>query len=639
MLNASNIEKSYGGQSLFEGASFVMGRGERVGLVGRNGSGKTTLFRMILGKDHPDSGAISSPTGYRIGHLQQHLSFTLPSVIAEACQSLAPTEDGRDETYRAESILMGLGFTEAMMQSDPMGLSGGFQIRLNLAKLLIAEPDMLLLDEPTNYLDLPSIRWLGRFLRSYNGEFIIITHDRMFMDSVTTHTMAIHRRKIVKMPGGTAKLYDTIAEQEEHHERMRMNDERKRAEAERFINRFRAQATRARAVQSRIKQLGRKERLERLSMESDLDFKFNSAPFIGKWMLQCEGLAFGYPGADPLFSGVSIDVKPGDRIAVIGRNGAGKSTLLNLIAGNLAPTSGTVRLNEKSKPAFFGQTNIDRLNPAKTIVDELVDAHPDMTIGRARNIAGLMMFEGDTALKKIKVLSGGERSRVMLGKLLINPANMLLLDEPTNHLDMQSIDSLLAAIDNFPGAVIIVTHSEMILEAIAERLIVFDTDGVSVFEGTYLDFLQKKGFLSEGGTSARTRGASAPSKGTSPHASAPSKEGTSAPTQPAAPKALSKDQKRMRASLIDERSRTLNPLAKKIASLEEQITTLEAKVETDTAALIAASSSGDADAIASHSRSMQEARDRIERLFTELAEATEQHDSMSTDFERRLADI
>ncbi|RJR22787.1 MAG: ABC transporter ATP-binding protein [Nitrospiraceae bacterium] len=498
MVQANNLDKSYGRQVIFDKAGFTLNPGERIGLVGRNGHGKTTLFKMILGQERPDSGCISVPGGYTIGHLSQHISFSGETVLKEACLSLRKNEDGIDETYKAEIILMGLGFALEDFALDPLSLSGGYQVRLNLAKVLVSDPNLLLLDEPTNYLDIVSLRWLIQFLRNWKKELIIITHDRNFMDSVTTHTMAIHRCKMRKEAGPTEKVYQQLLLEEEIHEKTRINDDKKRKEVEDFINRFRAKATKARAVQSRIKALQKKDRLEKLAEIRNLDFAFRSAPFTGKQLMEVKDLAFSFDNDGPaLINRLSFSVGKKDRIAIIGKNGKGKTTLLNLLAKELKAGSGSVSHHDQLQMAYFGQTNINRLNLHKTIEEEIMDVHPEGNRGAARRICGIMMFPGDNAVKKISVLSGGEKSRVLLGKLLVSPSNMLLLDEPTNHLDMESNDSLVEAIDDFNGSVIIVTHSEMMLHALATRLIVFDDGKVTLFEGTYQDFLDRVGWKSE----------------------------------------------------------------------------------------------------------------------------------------------
>jgi len=245
MLKVSGLEKSYGRQDLFDNVSFVINPGERVGLVGKNGHGKTTLFRMILGQEQPDSGVITAPSYYTIGHLSQHIHFTEDTVLKEGCLGLKPSEYGIDESYKVKAILTGLGFSEEDFDRNPAEFSGGYQVRINLAKVLVSEPNLLLLDEPTNYLDIVSVRWLIRFLRDWPNELLIITHDRDFMDNVTTHTMAIHRSKVKKIAGDTYKLYEQIATEEEVYEKTRVNDEKKRKEVEEFVNRFRAKASKA----------------------------------------------------------------------------------------------------------------------------------------------------------------------------------------------------------------------------------------------------------------------------------------------------------------------------------------------------------------------------------------------------------
>jgi ATP-binding cassette subfamily F protein 3 len=503
MIQVNNLDKCYGRQVIFEKAGFILNPGERVGLVGRNGHGKTTLFKMILGQDQPDSGSISIPSGYKAGHLSQHISFSGDTVLKEACLSLRDTEDGIDETYKAEIILMGLGFTLEDFSANPLDLSGGYQVRLNLAKVLVSDPNLLLLDEPTNYLDIVSLRWLTQFLRNWKKELIIITHDRDFMDGVTTHTMAIHRCNMRKEAGPTEKVYQQLLLEEEIHEKTRVNDDKKRKETEEFINRFRAKATKAKAVQSRVKALQKTDRLEKLTEIKNLDFAFKSAPFTGKQLMEVNDLSFSFDNdSSLLIDGLTFSVGKKDRIAIIGKNGKGKTTLLNLLAKELKTKTGTVNHHGQLKMAYFGQTNINRLSPHKTIEEEIMDVHPDGNRGATRKICGTMMFPGDNAVKKISVLSGGEKSRVLLGKLLVSPSNMLMLDEPTNHLDMESNDSLVEAIDAFNGSVIIVTHSEMMLHALATRLIVFDDGKVALFEGTYQDFLDRVGWKSENDSSA-----------------------------------------------------------------------------------------------------------------------------------------
>ncbi len=616
MIQAYNLSKSYGRQMIFDEVAFTVNAGERIGLVGRNGHGKTTLFRMLISEEHPDSGSISIPVGYTIGHLSQYIRFTGKTVLAEACLSLPLRDDGVDETYRAEKVLTGLGFADADFTRSPLELSGGFQIRLNLAKVLLQEPNLLLLDEPTNYLDILSIRWLRAFLRNWKNELMLITHDRAFMDSVSTHTMGIHRCALRKMEGSTEKFWQQIMMDEEVYERTRVNDEKKRQETEQFINRFRAQATRAKAVQSKIKALQRHERLDKLENIRTLEFQFNEEPFVGRWLLESKSLGFSFePGGPQLVDNLSFVVDPRDRIAIIGPNGKGKTTLLNLLAGEFRPTCGEVVLSQKCRIGYFGQTNIDRLSPALSVEEEIMSVVPDAVRRTARAICGVMMFEGDAALKKITVLSGGERSRVLLGKLLAQPSNLLLLDEPTNHLDMESVDSLLEAIDAFAGAVIIVAHSEMILHAIATRLIVFDGGTVSTFEGTYQDFLERVGWQGEQEMVTEQKKASPDDKITR------------------------KDLRKLRADVITDRSRILAPLQNRIEQIENEIVHLEKQSGIAEKNLVAASEMGDWQTITEQSKLLNDAKSEIEELFEELTELTETVEMKSKEFEKRLSEI
>ena len=625
MLKVSGLEKSYGSQVIFDNVSFVMNPGERIGLVGRNGHGKTTLFRMILGEEEPDAGVISVPNYYTIGHLSQHIHFTEDTVLKEGCLSLPVSEDGIDESYKVETILMGLGFTVDDFNRNPQEFSGGYQVRLNLAKVLVSEPNLLLLDEPTNYLDIVSVRWLTRFLRAWRDEMIIITHDRDFMDSVTTHTMGIHRCKMKKIAGPTGKLYQQIAQEEEIHEKTRIGDEKKRAEVEEFINRFRAKASKAKAVQSRVKALEKMEKLDKLADIRSLDFSFKSAPFPGKFLMSANDISFAYnQGETPLFHGLNITVGKNDRIAVIGKNGKGKTTLLNLLAGEMQPQTGMVQHNQNLSIAYFGQTNINRLTPQKTIEMEIMDTHPDCNRGMARKICGIMMFDGDKAMKKISVLSGGEKSRVLLGKLLVTPANLLLLDEPTNHLDMDSIDSLVEAIDAFDGGVIIVTHSELILNNIATRLIVFDGGKVELFEGTYQEFLDRVGWENE-----REAEGGKPSSRQNKLVPAIFKRGNF----------NKKEMRRLRAQLNEDRSKTLVPLQTKIAEREKTIMLLEKDVEKESQSLVEASEKGDGEAIPRLSIAIHNLNTQIEALFKELESLTAEHDAKAKEFEERMSGL
>ncbi len=621
MIQFNKVSKSFGAQRLFEDLSFSINRRERVGLVGRNGHGKTTVFRMVLGDVSPDAGEIVIPKRYRIGHLDQHIRFTQPTLLEEGAMGLPP--DQRDETWRVEQILFGLGFNDDDMTRAPELFSGGFQVRLNLAKVLVSEPDLLLLDEPTNYLDIVSIRWLERFLLEWKTELVLITHDRSFMDRVVTHTVAIHRRKAKKIAGDTGKMYAQILQEEEIYEKTRMNEDRKRKDVERFIERFRAKNTMATRVQSRIKMLAKHEQLDKLEHLQTLEFSFRAEPFPGKVMMKAEHVTFGYGDGPPLINDVRFEIHDRDRICVIGPNGRGKSTLLRLLAGTLKPTSGAITNHPRTITGYFAQTNVATLDERLTVAEEIQSTVPMTSVQVARDIAGAMMFEGDNALKKISVLSGGERSRVTLGKLIVKPANLLLLDEPTNHLDMDSCDSLLAAIDAFDGAAVIVTHNEMFLHSLATHFIVFDRGRVRVFDGSYQDFLDTVGWEMDELTGSTPAAKLAP---------------TPTIAAPAPPRPTTTDRKvdrNARAKMVRERAKVLGPLEKRVADLETRIESLERERDETFRLLSDASAKGNAAAIAELSKKSRDVGPRIDAAFAELETATRDLERETKAFDER----
>ncbi len=613
MIQVTNLSKSFGSQLLFDEVSFNINQKERIGLVGRNGHGKTTLFRIIIGEEQADSGEISIPRNYRIGYVTQQLLFSEQTVLAEACRGLPEYLHG--ETWMAEKILSGLGFAKQDMDRSTSEFSGGYQVRLGLARVLVSEPDLLLLDEPTNYLDIVSIRWLEKFLRQWKSELLVITHDRSFMDSVTTHTMGIHRKKIRRIEGGTDKYYGQILKEEEIFEKTRINDEKKRKEVELFITRFRAKARLAGMVQSRIKQLEKQDRLDKLDKIKTLDFSFTYKPFPAKVLMTVDGLSFSY-GEEDLIQNFGITIGKSDRICVIGKNGKGKTTLLRLLAGELPPRSGVIYSHGDMNIGHFAQTNVMRLNDSFTIEDEIMSSGCERQ--RARDIAGAMMFEGDMALKSIRVLSGGEKSRVLMGKILAQKSNLLLLDEPTNHLDMESSDALLAAIDDFDGAVMIVTHNEMFLHTLANRFVVFQGGGVSVFEGSYQGFLEKIGWEDERAyPSQRESAASAVAR---------------AEREPV----NRKDVRKLRADILSRKSKSINPLKTKITEVESNIERKERRLSALNNDIIAASGIGKGETIAQLSREIHQLRTEIDVLFDELEVLITELEGKVQEFDREM---
>ncbi len=610
MISVQYVSKQYLEQVIFNNISFNLNSRERTALVGRNGHGKTTLFRMLTGEEQCDEGIIAVPKNYRIGYLSQHINFTKPTVLEEGCCSLPDDQKGDD--WRVKSVLSGLGFSEDDFDRDPSEFSGGYQIRLNLAKVLVSNPNLLLLDEPTNFLDIVSIRWLTGFLNNWKNEIVIISHDRGFTDSVATHTLGIHRHKIVKIKGTTQDYYDRISKAEEIHEKRRLNENKKRKQAEDFINSFRAKARHASLVQSRVKSLEKQEVLNKLEKIATLSFSFNSAPFPAKSIMEAQDLTFSYNGnTSPLIDHINFNVESNDKICIIGKNGKGKTTLLKLLAGILPPNEGKIRSHPQTKIAYYEQANTATLNDGLSVEEEIASTVSGIERGRVRSICGAMMFSGDSALKKIKVLSGGEKCRTLLGKLLVMPTNLLLLDEPTHHLDMQSCDAMMDAIDNFNGAVLMVTHNEHILHRVANKLIVFHHDRIFFFHGTYTQFLEQTGWDDQDSTTLKKK-----------------------PNKQESQKGLNKKETRkIRAEFNARRSKALAPLEKKIRELEKEIEKAERQLHIDTESLIKASHAQDGAAITKLSKSNKQTQNHIDTLYEDLEDTNEKYDQSRLEFE------
>ncbi|RLA66205.1 MAG: ABC transporter ATP-binding protein [Epsilonproteobacteria bacterium] len=610
MIQLSNLVKSFAAQVLFSDVNFKMQAQQKIGFVGRNGSGKSTLFKMILAEESHDNGSISIPKNYRIGALKQHLVFT-EKTVREECALVLP-EDEQWNFYKIEKLLFGLGFSESDLDKDPLSFSGGYQIRINLVKLLATEPNMLLLDEPTNYLDIISLRWLRTFIREFDGEVILITHDRDFMDSVTTHTMGVQRKGLRLVAGDSYKYYSTLDMEDETYEKTKANQDKKRKDLEEFVARNKARASTAALAQSKQKELDKMDEMEDLATDANLSFKFNYKDTPAKVIFRAGELGFGYKPEEVLFQNITFAMEKGKRLAIIGKNGKGKSTLLNYIAGELKEQQGKLEYHPSTVFAHFGQTNIERLNVKNTIVDEIASMSKEIGIPQARNIAGRMMFSGELGDKKISVLSGGERSRVMLGKIIATPANLLFLDEPTNHLDMQSIDALADAIDNFEGSLMMVTHSEMLLHRLADALIIFHKGGAEYFDGTYAEFLEKIGWEEEEGKNK---------------------------VKKEKPKINHKERKKLRKAVTQARNEVRKPYTKEIKFCEEKIEALEEDMATKNQALAQASNTGDNDIIMELSKEVGLVQQEIDAYFERLELASEKDEEIVAKYELKLEEI
>lgn len=577
MIKLEGISKTHGQDRLLEEVHFALAKEEKCALVGRNGSGKTTLFRLITGQEEPDAGTILIPKQYRLGYLSQHIHFSKGSVLEEAVLGLLAEQ--KEELYKAEAILFGLGFTKNDMQKAPSLFSGGYHLRLHLAKLLLSEPDLLLLDEPTNYLDILSIRWLKQFLKAWPKELIMISHERDFLDSVCTHTAAIHRKGIKKCVGTTQKLYEQIATDEQVYEKTRVGIERKRKHLQSFVDRFGAKSSKAAQAQSRVKAIDRLPQLEELLEQENLSFSFTAKETSSKIILKAHDLSFSYSDT-PLIRNFSLELEQKGRLAIIGQNGKGKSTLLKLLAKELSPQSGSLQTIQGLHIGYFGQSHINSLDHNLTVEEEIRRVHPQITSEQARSIAGRMLFTQARSEKKIGVLSGGEKSRVLLAKLIATPVSLLLLDEPTNHLDIESMEAFMGALEEFEGAVCFVTHSELMLRRLASELVIFQNGLQAHFLGSYEDFLEKRGWDEEALT-------------------APKKEYSY------------KEERRQNAERIQERAKALKPYQMKAASLEAKIIALENELQLLNNELLSRFD-------AAKAKQIKEKQAEIEQLFSEL---------------------
>ncbi len=532
MIRLDNISKQNGHQILFIEASATLQRGEKVGLVGPNGAGKTTLFRMIKGEDQPDEGQVAVDRGVTIGYFSQDVGeMSGHSAVTEVMNGAGPVSEvaaelksleaamtdpdrademeqilerygevqGRFEELdgyaldaRAREVLSGLGFSQEMMDGDVGNLSGGWKMRVALARILLMRPDAMLLDEPSNHLDLESLIWLENFLRGYEGGLLMTSHDREFMNRIVN--------KIVEIDSGGLTTYS--GNYEFYEQQRALNEKQQQAQFERqqamlakeikFIERFKARASHAAQVQSRVKKLDKIERVEPPKRRQSVAFDFPVAPRSGEDVVSLKNVHKGY-GSRTIYEGLDFQVRRRERWCVMGVNGAGKSTLLKLVTGSTDPDDGIVQIGGSVKLGYFAQHAMELIDGENTVFEELEEAFPQAGQGALRTLAGCFGFSGDDVEKRCRVLSGGEKARLVMAKMLFDPPNFLVLDEPTNHLDIATKEMLIAALSEYEGTMLFVSHDRHFLAALSNRVLELTPDGIHTYGGGYTEYVARTG--------------------------------------------------------------------------------------------------------------------------------------------------
>ncbi|WP_455243206.1 ABC-F family ATP-binding cassette domain-containing protein [Petrachloros mirabilis] len=485
MLQIESVHKQFSTKVLFDGASAHLRPQTRVGLVGPNGTGKTTLFKMILGEESPDEGTIRKRPRLRVGYLPQELETITGKTALDAAH--------RDEypEHEAKRILSGLGFSEADFARPVENLSGGYRMRVALAHLLLSNPDVLMLDEPTNHLDKPTQRWFEDFLLNSKLTLLVISHDTAFLDRIATHIWELRDKTIQEFRGNYTKFRELRAERDAQLQASATRQAKEVARVQQFIDRFRYQANKAKQVQSRIKQLEKVKLIELQRDAKRVKFRFPLPSTSGRQVLELNGVSKRY-GEKVVYPSLDFTVERGQRIALVGENGAGKSTLLKMLAGVLQPDTGTRVVGHGVTLHYFAQHQAETLNPEHTILESLAEVSSTAETNFLRGLAGAFLFSGPDQKKPVKALSGGERNRVALARMLVEPANTLLLDEPTNHLDPASVDVLTDALTEFPGTIIFISHDPTFLTRISTRIVEIEEGNARNFFGDYEYYLWKK---------------------------------------------------------------------------------------------------------------------------------------------------
>ena len=618
MISLDNLTVSYGGWTLFDNISFLINPKDRIGLVGRNGAGKTTLLRIITGEQQPTSGHVTLNGECTIGYLPQTMRVADTTTLAEETakafdevlrleaeiasltreiaertdyesagyeQLLHRLNDAQDhyhilggDTREAdiEKTLLGLGFKRTDFGRATSEFSGGWRMRIELAKLLLRRPSIFLLDEPTNHLDIESIQWLEEYLKNYNGAVLLISHDRAFLDNVTNRTVELSLGKVTDYKVSYSKYVVLRAERRAQQMAAYENQQRMIEKTEEFIEKFRYKPTKSNQVQSRIKQL---ERLERLEIEeedlSTLNIKFPPAPRSGQIVAEINeaGMSFG---TKHVFSGANFIIEKGDKIALVGRNGEGKTTLARMLIGQLTPTEGSVRLGANVNIGYYAQNQDDLMDGEFTVYDTLDRVAVGDIRTRLRDILGAFLFRGEDIDKKVKVLSGGERARLAMARMMLEPHNLLILDEPTNHMDMRSKDILKSAIMKYDGTVVVVSHDREFLDGMVQKVYEFRDGGVKEYLGGIYYFLEKRKLESLQEIERRD----APAKPAANPAANPAAKSAAQPAanrDAAASGKLTYEQRKEQEKQLRKLRRAVETVEAELAEIEKQIAAYDAK--------------------------------------------------------------
>ena len=603
---ADKIEKSFGGRVLYSNATLQLNAGERWALVGPNGAGKTTLLKIIMGLESADEGTISFAKDMSLGYLEQETKISgsktalqevldsaveirdLERLIEELEHAISDSREGVEqerllERYgqaqdrferlggyelnaRARAILGGLGFPVADFNKPASDFSGGWQMRIALSKLLLRHPDLLLLDEPTNHLDLESVQWLEQFLSSYDGAVLLVSHDRTFMDACVSHVASLENKRLYTYTGNYSSYLKQREDNLEQLRAKRAAQERDIAHMETFIERFRYKPTKAKQVQERVKRVEkiREELVVLPESHQKVHFAFPEPPRTGDMVVELTGVKKHF-GSNHVYDGVDLTLYRGDHVTLVGPNGAGKSTLMKLIGGTFAPDGGTIELGKNVTHAYYAQHQLETLNPANTVIGEMDEVAPGWTSSEERRLLGAFLFHGDDVLKRVSVLSGGERARLALAKMLVAPDPLLLLDEPTNHLDIDSVDVLEQALKEFPGTIVLISHDEHLVRAISNKVIDVRDHKATVYDGDYEYYQFKRAQLeaeeTEAQAQAKTGGAA--SKNPTVAKGAPQES-----AKPAGRNVKTREQRRAEAEARQAQSRALASTKRRLAEVE-----------------------------------------------------------------------